>query len=399
MGRQPILLGTLFVEALAFGLVVPVLPEAVARFSPEPEGLARNLGLFFAVAAMGQLLGGPLTGGLSDRLGRRPVLLVSLAGTALDAGLMAFAPTFWLVLAGRAVAGLTGAGVACAAASVADDAPPGERTVRFGRIAAAVSLGVVVGPLVGGVIARIDPKLPFVVSLGLDLANLISATLFWHAPTRSGGRRRGARPPGALGSSFASVADLVGRPGAPALIATFLCVGVAGRAFTSTWALHATRVFGLAPETLGLSFALMGLAGVFGQGVLPKPLASILGVARTVRLGLLMGAMTCASVALATTAAQLLAVSLEAGLLGFVGPILQARLSETTPPENQGTLQGALSTLSAAGGLLGPLLFTALWAASERAPYLVAAAFFVLPLIWTRAADPPPGAFQNRPTA
>lgn len=190
MTNRRVILGTVFLDALGYGLVIPVLPDVVRRFDADPSSVSRCFGYFIALYAVVQFAAISVLGNLSDRYGRRPVLLASLAGAAIDYLLMAYAPTLWLLFVGRVVSGLTGASMAVAYACMADISDERNRAANFGLVAAALGVGIVTGPGIGGVLAHVGLTAPFLMAAGLNFLNFAAALLLLPEALGVGARRR-----------------------------------------------------------------------------------------------------------------------------------------------------------------------------------------------------------------
>jgi len=188
--NRRIILGTVFLNALGYGLLIPVLPDVVRRFDADPSFVSRYFGYFIAIYAVVQFAAAPVLGNLSDRYGRRPVLLASLAGAAIDYLLMAYAPALWLLFLGRVISGLTGASMAVAYAYMADISDERSRSEHFGLVAAALGAGIVAGPGVGGALAQVGLSAPFLAAAGLNFLNFAAALVLLPESLGAGSRRR-----------------------------------------------------------------------------------------------------------------------------------------------------------------------------------------------------------------
>jgi MFS transporter, DHA1 family, tetracycline resistance protein len=328
--------------------------------------------------------------------GRRRVVILSNLGTGLDYVLMALAPNLvWLFL-GRVISGITAASVSTAFAYIADVLPPEKRAAGFGRLGVAFGLGFVLGPALGGLLGEVDPRLPFWVAGGLSLANALYG--WWVLPESLPPEKRGAfrwkraNPIGAL-------AALRGRPGLPELAAVQFLAQLAHVALPSVTVLYAGHRYGLSEAELGLMLAGVGACSALVQGVLVGPAVRRFGERRAMLFGLGAGAAGFAGYGLAPSATWfLLAIPLMA-LWGIGGPAIQALMSRRVPPDEQGRLQGASSSLQGFAGLLGPGLFsTALalaigdwsWLGLPGLPMLVASALMVAAVVlgwWVTRRD------------
>ena len=369
---------TVALDMLALGIIVPVLPKLVLAFEGGDSARAAEMyGLFATVFALMQFLCSPVLGALSDRFGRRPVILLSNLGLGLDYVVMALAPSLsWLFL-GRVVAGIFSASVSIPAAYIADVTPPERRAASFGLLSAAFGLGFIVGPALGGLAGSVDPRLPFWVAAGLSVANFLYG-LFVLPESLPPERRarfewRRANPIGALGllREHAGVWPLAG--------VAFLSYW-AHESLPSTYVLYADFRFGWDQRTVGLALAAMGIASVSVQGGLIRPVVARLGERRSLLLGIAFGVSAFLVHGFAPSALLFSFGIPLLSLWGFWTPSLQALMSRSMDASEQGRLQGALAALRGIAGMIGPGLFTGVFAASVNrggilpgAPYVLAA--------------------------
>jgi MFS transporter, DHA1 family, tetracycline resistance protein len=371
---------TVLLDMLAIGIIIPVLPKLVVDFvgGDAAEG-ARVYGLFGTVWALMQFVFSPVQGALSDRFGRRRVILISNFGLGLDYVVMALAPSLnWLFL-GRVISGITAASISTSYAYVADVTPADKRAARFGLLGAAFGIGFVVGPALGGLTAAIDPRLPFWIAAGLSLANALYG--FFVLPESLPPERRTpfawrrANPVGAL-SLLRSQATLIGLAGV-----NFLG-NLAHAALPSVGVLYMMYRYGWDERTVGLTMAGVGVAAVVVQGGVIGPAVKRFGERRALVAGLGFGVAGFAVFGLAATGPVFwLGIPLMA-LWGLANPASQGLMSRRIGPHQQGQLQGANASLMGVANLIGPGLFTltfafAIGAAKDwgvpGAPYLVAA--------------------------
>ena len=375
------------VDVLALGIVIPVLPALVEEFrGGDTAGAARIYGLFGTVWAFMQFVCAPLLGALSDRFGRRPVVLISCVGLGLDYVLMALAPTLGWLFVGRVISGITASSFATAAAYVADVTPPERRAAGFGMVGAAFGLGFVLGPALGGYFGSIDLRLPFWVAAGLALTN--AAYGFFVLPEslaperRAPFRWRRASPIGAL--------QLVGSHRTLTRLALInLSYLLAHQVLQSVFVLYGGYRYGWGEQTVGFTLAAVGILSVAVQGGLVRPIVRQLGEKRTLRLGLLCGAIGYAGFGLAPTAVAFWVVLPIFACMGLFTPSLQALMSRHVTPSEQGKLQGANTSLMGISGMLGPIVFTQVFATflsfeggwrRPGAPFLLASALMLVGL-------------------
>jgi MFS family permease len=352
------------VDLIGFGIVLPILPIYARRY----HTTSFEATLLVAAYSAATFVASPIWGRLSDRIGRKPVLLVSLLGTAAGSLITGLAGGMALLFAGRIVDGASGASISVAQAAAADLSRPAERSRLFGLLGAAFGLGFVAGPAIGALAALGGPRLPFFVAAGLAGANTIVA---WRRlpETRPPDRRAGAARPG-------PIAALMGARGAAALIAVAFSAMVAFSGFEATFAIFGQKRFGFDIASAAAVFTAVGALIVVVQGGLVHPLVSRLGEVRTLLIGL--GANTAGLTLLAFSHSWSLAapalVALTTGQ-GLVQTTMATALVSRADPGGRGQLLGAQQSASALARVLGPALLGALLGAdASGAPYLVGAA-------------------------
>jgi DHA1 family tetracycline resistance protein-like MFS transporter len=374
------ILFTVTLDAIGIGLIFPVMPDLIGAVTGGILAEAALWGGALATSfAVMQFLFGPVIGALSDRFGRRPVLLISLAVMALDYLVMARAPTIGLLLAARIVAGITAATYATATACIADITPPEDRGRRFGLIGAGFGLGFVLGPLIGGLLAGIDTRAPFYAAAALALANLGFGAFVLPETLRKDRRRpfslARANPLGAL----RAVTRL---PGLRRTLACFLLLGIAMNVYPSIWAYYGQARFGWDSTMVGLSLALYGICFAIGQAVLVGPLIRRLGERHAVTFGMTVDILTLAALGCVTQGWMALLITPVTALGGVVTPSLQAIASRSAPADAQGEVQGVLSSLNAIAMITSPLVMTTTFSSftapgapvfAPGAPFLLAA--------------------------
>lgn len=373
---------TMLLDMLALGVIVPILPKLIIEFEGGDAGqAARIVGVFGAAWALMQFFSAPILGALSDRFGRRPVLLVSLLGLGLDYILMALAPSLAWLFIGRLISGVTAATYSTANAYVADVTPQEKRAAAYGLIGAAWGLGFVVGPAVGGMLGQIDLRLPFWVAAGMTLANALYGLLVLPESLEPQNRARfswrRANPLGAL-------TLLRSQQGLMALAAIYFLHLLAHHCLPALFVLYADYRYGWNISTTGLSLALVGVAGVVVQGGLIRPVVRRIGERGSLLLGLAFAMVGYFGYAMASQAWMAWAIIPLMAFQGFVQPGLQGLATRRVGPSEQGRLQGALASLSGLSALVGPLLFTFIFAASvpetPGMPFFVAAGLVLVAL-------------------
>jgi MFS transporter, DHA1 family, tetracycline resistance protein len=367
-------------DIMALGLVIPVLPTLVLGFMDgDTADAAQIFGVFATVWAAMQFLFSPILGALSDRHGRRPVILLSCLGLGLDYVFMALAPSLLLLFVGRVISGITSATIATASAYIADTAPPKERARAFGMIGVAFGLGFVIGPAIGGLLGGFDPRLPFWVAAGLCLAN-VAFGWFVLPESLPPERRmafewRRANPLGSL-KLLRSHRQLLGLAGVDFL------GQLAHQVLPAVFVLYTLHRYGWGEAAVGLALAGVGITSAVVQGTLVGPLVSRWGERRTLVAGLLLGAAGMAIYGLAPTGPIFWLGIPVMALWGLAGASVQGLMTQLVSPSEQGQLQGASTALMAISGLIGPGIFVSIFAYAIRegtwlnlpgAPWLLAA--------------------------
>ncbi|KVD86411.1 MFS transporter [Burkholderia stagnalis] len=372
------ILATVLLDAIGVGLVMPILP-GLLRSLAGMGSTDTHYGVLLALYAFAQFLCAPLLGALSDRFGRRPVLLASLAGAALDYLLMAYAPTLAWLYAGRLIAGITGASVAVATAYVTDVTAEPDRARRFGQLGAVMGIGFIAGPLIGGLLGAWHLRAPFVAAALLNALNL---ALVWRALPES-------RPPsardgrtGTLLNPFASLRLLRGGPALAALVGVYVIVALVSQAPATLWILYGQEHFGWSTLIAGLSLTGYGACHALAQAFAIGPLIARLGERRALALGLAGDALGLVAIAFAAAAWVPFALLPLFAAGGLALPALQAMLARQVDDARQGELQGALASVASLIGVAGPLVVTATYAATRDTwPGLVWAAAALLYLL------------------
>ena len=379
---------TILLDMFALGLIMPILPKLVESFvDNDTASAARIFGLFGTAWAAMQFIFSPILGGLSDRFGRRPVVLLSNFGLALDYVLMALAPSLIWLFIGRVISGITSASVSTAFAYIADITPPERRATVFGKVGAAFGAGFIVGPAIGGLLGHADPRLPFWVAAGLSFANTLYGLLVLPESLpperRSPFRWKSANPLGAL-KLLRTDRVLAGLS-----IANFVAQ-LAHVVLPSTFVLYATYRYGWNTRTVGLTLALVGVCAMVVQGAGIGPIVRRIGERRALLLGLGCGAIGFLIFGAAPTGPLFWLGIPVMALWGLAGAATQALMTQLVAPDQQGQLQGATTSVQSVSQLVGPFLFTLIFAYFigaqaplnlPGAPFLLASALLVLALV------------------
>jgi MFS transporter, DHA1 family, tetracycline resistance protein len=379
---------TILLDTLALGVVIPILPKLVESFvDNDTANAARIFGLFGTVWALMQFLFSPIAGALSDRFGRRPVVLLSNFGLALDYVLMALAPTLSWLFVGRMISGITSASISTAFAYITDVTAPEHRAAVFGKIGVAFGAGFILGPALGGLLGGIEPRLPFWVAAALSFANALYGLLILPESLpknrRSPFRWKSANPVGAL-HLLRTDRVLTGLS-----VANFFAQ-LAHVVLPSTFVLYATYRYGWSTTTVGATLALVGVCAMVVQGAAIGPIVRRFGERRALLLGLACGAAGFLIFGAAPTGALFWLGIPVMALWGVAGAATQALMTRLVAPDQQGQLQGATASVQSVSQMLGPFLFTLTFAyfiggdaplKLPGAPFLLASALLALALV------------------
>ncbi|MFD2571350.1 TCR/Tet family MFS transporter [Spirosoma soli] len=369
---------TLLIDVTGLGIIIPVFPKLIEQLIHGNISQAASYGgwLTFSYAAM-QFIFSPILGGLSDKYGRRPVLLFSLLGFGLDYILQGFAPSIGWLFVGRMLAGVTGASFTTASAYIADISTPEKRAQNFGLIGAAFGVGFILGPAMGGFLGQYGPRVPFFVAAGLTMINFFYGLFILPESLAPENRRpfdwRRANPIGSL-MRLGKYPVILG------LVASLVLIYIAGFAVQGTWTFYTMEKFKWDEKTVGLSLATIGLSFAIVQGGLSRVIIPKLGQQRSVYVGLLFSAIGFALFGFANQSWMMFAFMAVYALGGIAGPSIQGIISNQVPANEQGELQGALTSLTSTTSIFGPVIMTNLFSyfTSPKAPvYLPGAPFFL----------------------
>lgn len=351
------ILVTVFIDVLGIGIIIPILPELVKEFVGGTTAEAgRWYGVIAATYALTQFFFAPLLGALSDRFGRRPIILVSLFGLGIDYVILGFAPSIGWLFLGRIIAGVMGASFTTANAYIADVSGPDDRARNFGLIGVAFGLGFIFGPALGGVLGEIHLRLPFFGAAALALINWLYG--FFVLPE--------SLPPEKRGKFSWSKANPVGSlvvlrtyPLVAGLAVSFIFIGLAQRGLEVVWVLYTGHRFGWDESTNGLSLALVGFMAVLVQGGLVRPVVKRFGERRAILFGLTVATFAFLGYGLAYEGWMMFVVIVVGSLGGLAGPSIQGLIAGTVNPDDQGKIQGAITSLMSLTAIFSPLIFAA----------------------------------------
>ena len=365
----PIVAMALFIDSLGIGIIIPVAPKLVMELSglsiADAAPIAGWLTLSYALM---QFIFSPILGNLSDRYGRKPILLASLAALAVDYVLMGLAPTLAWLFVGRLIAGIAGATFATANAVVADIIPPEKRAKYFGLNGAAWGMGFVIGPVIGGLLGQYGSRVPFFAAAVFTALNFLIALAVLRETLPPTDRRAfSARRANAWGALRA----MRRIPGAMLILSVLFMYQIGHDTLPSTWAWVTMAKFGWTERDIGLSLAVLGLGTAIVQGGLVGLFTKRMGEHRTALLGLAAGAVGFLGYAFAPTPAMLFASVPLACLIGLVMPSIRAILSRATPANAQGELQGAIAGIVSFTAVVIPFTMTHLfsWATATHPPF------------------------------
>jgi MFS transporter, DHA1 family, tetracycline resistance protein len=380
IARKPALgfiFATLALDILGIGLIIPITPRLVESF--QGTGVAdasKTYGLLVALYSLMQFVGAPVLGSLSDRFGRRPVILLSLLGGGLDYFLLAFAPNLGWFFVGRIISGLTGANFAAATAYVADISPPEKRAANFGMVGAAFGLGFVLGPALGGILGDVGLRVPFMVAGGLTLLNTLYGWLVLPESLAPENKRAFSW---SRSNPIGAFVYLRKYPMVFGLAGTYFLIYLGHQVLPATWVLYTSYRYDWTVRQTGLSLAIVGLMAAIVQGGLTRVIVRRIGERKATVLGLTIAALAYAGYGLATEGWMIYVILVFASLGGITGPAVQGLISRNVGADEQGGMQGSLASLSSISGILGPLVATELFSHFVRptAPIeLPGAAFF-----------------------
>ena len=378
---------TLFLDIFGIGVIVPVLPKLVEEMQGgDVQAAAHSVGWLGALYALMQFIFSPVLGSLSDRFGRRPVILASLFGSGIDYLVLAWAPTLgWLSLA-RVVSGITAANFSAASAYIADVTPPEKRAAGFGMIGAAFGLGFIAGPAIGGLLGAHGLRTPFLVAAGITLLNWLYGAFVLPESLAKENRRpftwQSAHPIKALTA-------LRRWPLVFGLAGTHFLGILAGNIYPALWVLYTGTRYGWDSRQVGWSLALVGILAAIVQAGLAGRVLRVIGERRGIYAGFLAMAAAMFFYGAATEGWMVYVIIFIGSIAGIGSPATQSMISKAVPADEQGAVQGALNSITSIAGILAPLLWTALFSwsiAAERETHLPGLPFFGASVVSLAAA-------------
>lgn len=379
--RLGFILVTVFLDVIGIGLMIPVLPGVVGELAGHPSEQALWYGAILVTYGCMQFFCAPLLGALSDRFGRRPVLLLSIAGLGISHAVTALTTSLWLLLASRLVSGATGASFSVAHAYVADITTPAERSRGFALIGATLGLGFIIGPALGGALSVHSLRLPFEVAAGLALLNTLYGWLVLPESLSPAQRK-----PFSLreANAFAALGHVSRLQGVGPLLLVFALCNMAQWLMHTSWVLFTSFRFGWTPADNGLALCLVGLVSVLAQGLLMPHLVKRWEESRVALAGMVSAVIIPVCYGL-SQAGWLMYVLIPANLLSFmVAPALQSLVSRAAPADEQGLTIGALNAITSLATVFAPLLSALIMAQAGSLPatdWRVGGTFFLAALL------------------
>lgn len=369
---------TVLIDTIGFGIILPVLPKLLMEIGQvDIEEATRIGGYLLVVYGVLQFFCGPVIGNLSDRFGRRPILLISLIAFGIDYLLMAIAPTIALLFLGRAIAGIAGAIYGPAGAYIADISPPEKRAQSFGMMGAMFGIGFIVGPAIGGLIAQLGPRAPFVAAGVLALANALYGYFALPESLAKENRRAFSL---ARANPFGALQSLLKFPGVVPMASLAFLWQLAHQVYPSTWSFFATARFNWTEAQIGFSLGYTGVMMALVQGLLVGRIVKSIGEPRAVFVGIATGTAAFLVNAFATESWVVYVAMTVGALQGLAYSSLNALMSQRIPANAQGELQGGLASMTSLAAILGPLIMTqslAAYASPHSGVFFPGAAFLV----------------------
>jgi DHA1 family tetracycline resistance protein-like MFS transporter len=369
---------TILIDVIGWGIIIPVIPALIEELIKGDISEAAKIGGWLTFSyAVTQFIFAPLVGNLSDKYGRRPIILISLFGFTLDYILLALAPTITWLFIGRIIAGITGASITTASAYIADISTPENRAKNFGMIGAAFGLGFIIGPVIGGLLGQYGPRIPFYAAAILCFVNFLYGYFILPESLSKENRRafdiKRANPVGSF-MNLKKYPKLIG------LILSMFILYVASHAIQSNWSYFTMYKFNWDEKMVGLSLGAIGLLVALVQGVLIRWINPKLGNEKSIYVGFVFYSLGMLLFAFATESWMMFVFLIPYCLGGIAGPALQAVISNQVPSTEQGEIQGTLASLMSASAIVGPPVMTGVFYffTHDDAPFKFAGAPFLL---------------------
>lgn len=350
---------TVVIDSVGLGIIIPVMPKLIQELIGGDISQASQYGGWLVFSyAITQFFFASVLGNLSDRYGRRPILLISLLGFCLNYLLMGFAPSILWLFIGRLIAGITGASHTVAAAYIADRSTPQNKAQNFGLLGAAFGLGFIIGPVLGGVLGHYGPRVPFFAAAALCFLNFVYGYFVVQESLDKALRRpfqwRKANPIGTF-------MHLRAYPQTTALIVCIFLINMAANAVHSTWSYYTMEKFGWTERAVGLSLGFVGALLMVVQAGLIRVIIPKLGLAKSILVGIILYVVSLPLYGVATETWMLYAISIPYVLAGIAGPGIQGYISNQIPTNEQGQIQGGITSVISLTAIIGPLLMTGLF--------------------------------------
>ena len=369
---------TILIDIIGWGIIIPVIPTLIKELINADISEAAKYGGWLTFAyAITQFVFAPLIGSLSDQFGRRPILLLSLFGFSLDYLLLAFAPTITWLFIGRILAGITGASITTATAYIADISTEKNRAKNFGMIGAAFGLGFIIGPVIGGLLGQFGSRVPFYAAAVLCMINFLYGYFILPESLSKANRRnfdiKRANPIGAI-------LNLKKYPKLTGLITAIFILYVASHAVQSNWSFYTIYRFNWSEKMVGISLGIIGLLVGIVQGGLIRWINPILGNEKSIYLGMALYTLGMFLFAFAVESWMMFVFLIPYCLGGIAGPALQSVISGQVPPNEQGEIQGTLTSLMSASSIVGPPMMASVfyYFTHSEAPFIFPGAPFIL---------------------
>lgn len=372
---------TLLIDVIGLGIIIPVVPKLIEELINGDISEAARYGGWMSFAyAFVQFIFSPIVGNLSDKYGRRPIILISLFGFTIDYIVLALSPTIWWLFVGRIIAGITGASVTTASAYIADISTDNDRSKNFGLIGAAFGIGFIIGPVLGGILGHYGSRVPFYASAVLCFVNFIYGYFILPESLDKDKRRpfewRRANPIGSF-RFLKKHKEIAG------LTTALILIYIAGHAVQSNWSFFTMYKFGWTERMVGISLGVVGLMVGLVQGLLIRWINPRIGDRKSILYGLSLYAFGMLLYAFASQGWMMLVFTIPYCMGGICGPALQSVITKSVSSNEQGELQGALTSLMSATSIIGPPMMTQIfyYFTHDQAPFKFAGAPFFLGFI------------------